>query len=275
MRVGVGFFPIVTFTAIRLAVALIAFFALLAATGRQMRWERRFLVRVVPLGILSVAFPSITVALALRLISSTFASILLNLAPVFSAILAHLLLPDERLTWLLVVGVALAVAGASAVVWASSDTRGAEHAAPAVWLGVSFVVAAALSIAYASILARRLGTEDALVVTGGQMLASFAVVMPLALIVEGPRVRYLAPWQGWAGLIWSGLIGVFLGNAVRYTMIRRFGVTFAATSRTAVPLFAALTGILLLDETVTPLMIIGGLVLIAGVVVANRASIAA
>jgi drug/metabolite transporter (DMT)-like permease len=57
-------------------------------------------------------------------------------------------------------------------------------------------------------------------------------------------------------------------------MIRRFGVTFTATSRTAVPLIAALAGVLLLDETVTPLTIIGGLILIAGVVVVNRASTA-
>ena len=272
MRVGIGYFPTVTFTALRLTGALVAFFALMVARRRRMRWERRFVIRVALLGILSVAFPSITVALALRLISSTFTSILLNLAPVFSAILAHFLLPDERLTWLVVVGVALAVVGASVVVWASTDVRGVEDASRTVWLGVLFTVSAALSIAYASILARRLETEDALVATGGQMLASLALVLPLALIVEGPHVQYPAAWQGWAALLWSGLIGIFLGNVVRYTMIRRFGVTFTATSRTAVPLFAALAGVVLLNETVTLPMVVGALILIAGVAAVNRAS---
>lgn len=271
-RVGTGYLPPVTFTALRLTAAAAAFLVLMAATRRRMRWERRFVIHVAMLGVLGVALPSIAVALALRLISSTFTSILLNLAPVFSAILAHFLLPDERLTWLVVVGVALAVVGASVVVWASTDVRGVEDASRTVWLGVLFTVSAALSIAYASILARRLETEDALVATGGQMLASLALVLPLALIVEGPHVQYPAAWQGWAALLWSGLIGIFLGNVVRYTMIRRFGVTFTATSRTAVPLFAALAGVVLLNETVTLPMVVGALILIAGVAAVNRAS---
>ena len=271
-RVGTGYLPPVTFTALRLTAAAAAFLVLMAATRRRMRWERRFVIHVAMLGVLGVALPSIAVALALRLISSTFTSILLNLAPVFGAILAHFLLPDERLTWLVGVGVVLAVVGASVVVWASTDARGVAAASRVAWLGVLLAVSAALSIAYASILARRLETEDALVVAGGQMLTSLALVAPLALIVEGPGAQYSMAWQGWAALLWAGLIGMFFGNVVRYAMIRRFGATFTTAAHTPAPVFAALAGVVLLNETITPLMVVGALVLMAGVLAVNTAS---
>jgi drug/metabolite transporter (DMT)-like permease len=140
------------------------------------------------------------------------------------------------------------------------------------WLGVLLVVSAALSIAYASILARRLDSGDALVVAGGQMMASFALLLPLALGAEGlPSWGSLA-WQGWAALLWAGIVGMFLGNIVRYAMIRRFGATFTAAAQTPAPVFASLAGVLLLKETITVLMVVGALVLLSGVLVVNSAS---
>ena len=272
IRVGVGYFPPITFTTLRLTVAAIAFLILMAVMRRRMRWERCFVLNVVLLGILGVGIPFITAASALRLISSTLLSILLNLIPVFSMVLAHFFLPDERLTRQTVVGLTMAVVGASVVVWGGSSAVDVVDNPRAVWLGPLLAVAGALSVSCGNILARRLKDEDTLVVTGGQVLVGLALVLPLALLSEGlPALRAIA-WQGWAAMLWAALVGCFTGYSMSFFMIRRFGVMVTAVASTATPLFTAVVGMVLLHEVITPLMVFGGLCLIGGVLVVNVAS---
>jgi len=268
IRIGVGYFGPLTFTMVRLAVIVCAFLLLLLTTGRRVRHDRRFVLRVVLLGVLNVAVPYMLSALALRLVSSTLLSILMNMIPVFSVVLAHFFLPDERLKAHTALGVAAAVAGASLVVWGGAGIAGGAGSLRALGLGVVLIVVNALSVAVSNILIRRwLRGEDSLVVTGGQMTVGFLIVTPFALLLEGvPRVSGVA-WQGWAALLWAALIGAFLGYTVSFLMIRRWGVTMAAIASTGVPLVTATVGVLLLGERLTTLMVLGGLVLIGGVLI--------
>jgi len=93
IRVGVGYFPPITFAALRLTAASVSFLILLALTRRRVRRERRFVfcLNVALLGTLSIGLPAMAAAFALRLVSSTLFSILLNLIPVFSS-----LFPTQR-----------------------------------------------------------------------------------------------------------------------------------------------------------------------------------
>jgi len=274
IRVGVGYFPPITFAALRLTAASVSFLILLALTRRRVRRERRFVfcLNVALLGTLSIGLPAMAAAFALRLVSSTLFSILLNLIPVFSVTLAHFFLPNERLTWRTVAGMAAAIFGASLVVWGGSGAIDVADDPQAVWLGPLLAVSTAFSVACSNILARRLKDEDTLIVTGGQVLTGLVVTLPLALLIEGrPELRTVA-WQGWASVFWSGIIGIFLGYLMSFFMIRRFGVTVTAIASTATPLFTAVVGTVLLHEAITPLMVVGALCLIGGVLVVNIAS---
>ena len=64
-------------------------------------------------GLLNVGLPYTLSAITLQLVNSTLYSILMNLIPVFSVVLAHFFLPDEQLTRRKALGVAAAVAGAT------------------------------------------------------------------------------------------------------------------------------------------------------------------
>ena len=271
IQVGVRYFPPITFSALRLVVAAVAFLVLLAATRRRVRWERRLVFLIALLGTLSIGLAALAVAFALRLISSTRLSILLNLIPVFSVLLAHFLLPDEHLTRPMVIGVILAVAGASVVVWSSPGAAGESDQARSVWPGVLLAVLCAFSIACSNILARRLKGEDTLHVTGGQVLTGLALLLPLALATAGKSGPVISTWQAWAAVCWSGLVGIFLGYLLTFSLIQRFGVMFTSAASAATPLFTALVGIVLLREVITPRMAIGALMLIGGVLIVNAA----
>jgi drug/metabolite transporter (DMT)-like permease len=266
IRVGVSYFPPLTFTMVRLAVILCAFLVLLALTGRRVPRDGRFLRMIALVGLLNVGFPYTLSALTLRLVSSTLYSILMNLIPVFSVVLAHFFLPDERMTVGKALGVAAAVAGASVVVWAGAGTEGAAGSPGALALGTTMIIANALSVATCNILLRqRMRDEDRLVVTGGQMTVGLVLVAPVALLTEGvPHLRGVA-WQGWTAMIWAALVGAFLGYWVSFSIIRRWGVTTSAVASTGVPLVTAIVGVLMLGEMITGTMVVGGLVLVCGV----------
>jgi drug/metabolite transporter (DMT)-like permease len=271
IQVGVQFFPPVTFSALRLAAAAAAFLILLAVTRRRVRWDLRTVSLVALLGVLSIGIPALSAAFAMRLVSSTLFSILLNLIPVFSVLLAHFLLPDEHLTRPVGIGVILAVTGASVVIWSSSGAAGEPGQARAVWLGVLLAVLCALSIAFSNILTRHLEGENTLHVTGGQVLTGLALILPLALATSGASGSVSATWQAWAAVCWSGLVGIFLGYLLSFSLIRRFGVMFTSTASAATPLFTALAGTILLREVITPLMAAGAVILIGGVLIVNAA----
>jgi drug/metabolite transporter (DMT)-like permease len=266
IRVGVSYLPPITFTMVRLGVIVVAFVLLLAVTRRAVDWTGRLVRNVALVGVLNVGLPYMLSAQALRLVSSTLLSILMNLIPVFSVILAHFFLADERLTPRTGLGVGAAVGGASLVVWGGAGAVGAAESLRALWLGTLLIVANALSVATSNVLLRRrLAGDDALVVTGGQMTVGLLTVTPFALALEGmPRLTGLS-WQGWVALLWSALVGAFLGYSVSFLMLRRWGVTTTAVASTGTPLVTAIAGALLLGERLTPLMALGGLVLIGGV----------
>jgi drug/metabolite transporter (DMT)-like permease len=251
---------------VRLAIVVIAFGLLLLVRRRVAAQGGHLLRWVAVIGVFNVGLPYMLSAQALRFVSSTLLSILMNLIPVFSVVLAHFFVPGERLTVRTALGVAAAVAGASLVVWGGAGVGGVAEDLRGLWLGTLLIVANALSVSVSNILLRRrLAEEDTLVVTGGQMTVGLAVVIPFALLIEGWPGFAGVPWQGWSALLWAGLIGAFLGYSVSFGMIRRWGVTTTAVASTGVPLVTAVAGALLLDEVLTPLMIVGGLVLIGGV----------
>jgi probable blue pigment (indigoidine) exporter len=135
-------------------------------------------------------------------------------------------------------------------------------------VGTLLIVGNALSIAVSNILLRRrLKDEDMLVVTGGQMTVGLLVVAPFALLLEGVPQLGGVEWQGWAALLWAALVAAFLGYSISFMMLRRWGVTTAAVASTGTPLVTATAGALLLGERLTPLMALGGLALIGGVLV--------
>ena len=266
IRVGVSHFPPLTFTMVRLAVIVCAFLLLLVVTRRTVRREGRFLRTVALVGVLNVGVPYMLSAQALRLVSGTLLSILMNMIPVFSVVLAHFFLPGEQLTGRTALGVAGAVAGASLVVWAGAGAAGAPESPRALGLGTLLIIANASSVAVSNILLRRrMKDEDGLVVVGGQMTVGLVVVAPLALVLEGVPDLTAVAWQGWAALVWAALIGAALGYSISFLMIRRWGVTTTAVASTGVPLVTAIVGVLLLGERITVLMALGGLVLIGGV----------
>lgn len=203
---GTSYIPPVTFTAVRLTLASLMYGVILYFLKPEYQWCKRGVADMFIVSLLNVGLPFLSLATALKYISGSLSAALLNTTPIFTMIIAHYLLSDEKLNLVKILGAAVAITGATILLLsnANSLTVPAQQS----WLGQSLILFASFTSALGVIYTRiRLREVNIFVMTGGQIFAGFMLVAPLAFILEGiPDLRGFA-WQGWAGALGAALCG--------------------------------------------------------------------
>lgn len=253
-----------TLTAVRLIVASGVLGVILALTRPPFHWRLRFVFDIFIVGLGNVGLPFLLLAVSMRYISSSLASILFNVGPPLTLLLAHFTLHDERLTRGKVIGTVVAVAGATLLV--GSNASGLTTESSRGWLGQLCIVIASLASAAALVYTRRyLRKEHTLVLTAGQVFASLAVFMPVMLIVEGiPRLTGL-PAEAWTATVSSAISAPVLAFFLLFYIVKKYSASLGGFSSIATPLFSAAIGILFLGEVITLTIAAGTLLLLAGI----------
>lgn len=176
-------------------------------------------------------------------IASGLAAIFIAMTPLFTALLAHALTRDERLTIGKLAGVLLGLAGAVTMVGPVLIAGLGVHA-----LAELAVLAAAVSYACAGIYGRRFKAEPPMLTAAGQLSASALMILPVALLADRPW--QLAPP---GAVVWGALIGLaLLSTALGYILYFRILASAGATNVLLVtflsPPSALLLGVLVLGE---------------------------
>lgn len=259
-----------TLTTLRLAIASAVLGVFLAVRRPTVRREPRFLLDIFLVGLGNVGLPFILLALSMRYISSSLASILFNVAPPLTLLMAHFTLQDERLTRGKVIGMALAVSGA--VLLVSSNANGRPVESSSGWIGQAFIILASATSAAALVYTRlRLRHDHSLVLSTGQVVASLVVFLPLMLIVDGaPGAGSVSP-AAWAALTAAAIAGPVIAFWLLFYLINKYSASLGGLSGIATPLFSALIGILFLGEVISLPIAAGTLLLLAGIWSLNSA----
>ncbi len=107
-----------------------------------------------------------------------------------------------------------------------------------------------------------------LAVTGWQLVAGGVVLLPLALLVEGPPPATLTG-ENLAGYAYLALIGSALAYALWFRGIRALSTTNVTFLGLLSPLVATALGWAVLDQRLTAPQVLGGLVVLAALVAAQ------
>jgi len=199
---------------------------------------------------------------ALYIIYPGLAMLIYQSAAIFSVLLGFLFFADERSLLkrpLFYTGLAAAAAGVLLTVSPGSEGSSAPLA------GVVLVLAAALSWAGLTTMVRAWlpGFSPYFV-----NAAVFTFVTPLFLashlLIQGAQVQFQASAGMWIVMILSGLIGIGLGQSLFYRSVPRLGVSLSNILQLTRPFFAAVFSFLVFGERLSPLQILGGLLLIGG-----------
>lgn len=158
----------------------------------------------------------------------------------------------ERFSVIAWIGLALAVAG---LVYLVSP----GVAAPPLW-GAALMAIAGVAWGVYSLLGR--GVADPLATTAG----NFARALPFALVLSLLRVAQAhTNAAGVALAMASGALTSGLGYVLWYAALRQLSALRAATVQLSVPLIAALGGVVLLSEAITPRLVAASAAILGGI----------
>ena len=263
-RFGVGQFEPTTYIGIRMILSsLMALAVYQLASGRRLPRDRELWKRAGLLGIFGTAVPMTCVIVSLQYLSSGVSSLLLSVAPAITIILAHYTLPDELLSRRKVFGVGLALGGALLLALSGEDgLPDVQAAAPTGYILVLIaMVFSSVMVIYAR---KRLAGYDAYEVGSIRIFTTALAVMPLSLLTVGFDLSAVTA-AGYLSLVYSAVVGTFLGLLLSFYNIKRFGATPSVMSTYIIPIFAGIGGVLLLGEEITATMLLGMGIIVSGI----------
>ena len=226
-----------------------------------LREMRRQLVPLFVVGCINSAIPFSLLAFASVSLPAGFTAILNGTAPLFGTVVAAIWL-KERLTLTQLIGFMLGFMGVVILVgWR------AVAVTPSFFIAVSAGLLAALMYAIAApYIKQNLSCVPSLVIATGSQLGAACLLLPALLFTVPQQMPSLSVL---AAVIALAVVSTAFAYILYFRLIHNIGSTRALTVTYLIPLFAMLWGAIVLNEVVTPSMMLGcGLVLL-GTAIAN------
>ena len=242
---------------LRFGLAAILLLLLARARGVKLPWGRAA-VGAALYGVLSFGVGYALIYFSLVELEAGTASVIIATAPLFTLMIAAAV-GQERISVRGVVGGVMAVAGIGVLSWnAIGGSLSIAHVAAA--------VVGTVSAAAGSVVAKRMQDVHPLAMKAVGMSAGavFLVVASAALGEPWVLPREPVSIAAVAWLIIAGSIGLF--QLVLY-VVKRWTASAAVYTTAGMPVVAVALGAMLLGQPATPMMLVGGEIVIAGVYV--------
>lgn len=218
----------------------------------------------VVLGMTSIAAPFFLITWGELSIDSAVASILNATVPLFTIVIAHLFLQDDKMTVQRVVGLFVGFIGV--VILLSEDLTAGVHSSA---LGQAAVILASIFYAASSVYARRTTqTSSGLVRGAAPLVSATALMWIIAPTVESPFQVPQLPLT-WIALLWLGVLGSGLALIIWYYLLHEIGPTRTGMVSYIFPLGGVILGVIFLNEHLSWQLAIGALLIILSIVVVN------
>lgn len=138
-------------------------------------------------------------------------------------------------------------------------------------VGIAAAIVGAATMGLGTVLVKRWQRPVSLLVfTAWQLTVGGMVLLPIALVVEGPFTQ-LSPTH-LLSFVYLGLIGTGLAYMLWFRGIDKLKTSAVASLGLMSPVVATLSGFVLLQQTLTPLQLIG-MVMVLGSVLAGQANL--
>jgi len=185
----------------------------------------------------------------------------------FSTILAILIL-KETVGWKRVAGLVLSFAGVMVI---GFDPIVFNH-----WQGLVAIIFAALLYSLSAVMMRQLKDVPAVTVQAWVGVAGILGSSVISLAFEVGQVVALhnAKPLAWMAVIYSGVASSVIGHGGANYLFRKYEISVVTPYFLMVPLFAILGAVIVLGETLSAKMILGGTLTIVGILIVtlrNRA----
>jgi drug/metabolite transporter (DMT)-like permease len=263
IKVAVGEVPPVTVVFVRVALAASLLLPLAARRG-ALRGLAGRLPAVLVLSLLEITVPFVLISMGEQRISSSLTGLLIAALPLFVALLALRFDPAERVGGLRLLGLLLGIGGVALLL--GLDVGGDAGQL----LGAVLVLLATLCYAASTLVVKRSFSEV-------PMLGVVAVATAVATVLLAPPALVLTPARlpGVEVVLALSALGVLCTAAalvLYFALIVEAGPSRAAVITYLNPAVAVTLGVAVLGEPLTPAIVLGFLLIVAGSLLATQPS---
>ncbi len=241
-------------------------FGVVVILTRRGSWPRTFRAwsPLLLLGLTNIAIPFFLISWGEQSIDSAVASVLDATVPLFTILLAHFLLSDDKMTGPKVLGLLIGFIGV--VVLMSRDLVTASTSS---LLGEAAVILAFMFYAGSSVYARKTTVDTPGILRSTGPLVSATAVMWLATFVFDRPVEMPQFGITWVALLWLGVMGSGLAFVMSYYLIHEIGPTRTSMVTYLFPLGGLILGVLFLHEQLSWQLVLGAILIVTSLIVAN------
>jgi drug/metabolite transporter (DMT)-like permease len=266
IRFGLRQLTPLSLVAMRLAIGAATILILLLALRRTIAVPRRSLPTLAILATINTTAPFLLISWGEVTVPSGLASVLNSTVPIFSVILAGLLLHDEPVNLMRVLGVVVGFVGVVTLL-----SRDLSHGG-IVWSGVAgqaAIVLASICYAAGAVYTRRnLRGIPSLSIAAWVLLISAAETAILSLIFSPPPLGSLHPLSLLAAT-WLGALGSGLAYVLSFFILANWGAARYTLVAYMLPVTGLTLGVIVLGEHVDWHIGVGSILVIGGIVLAS------
>ncbi len=262
-----GPFTLVTF---RLFFGLIGLGLIMLARRQKLAMSRRTLLAFAFMGVFNTAVPFVLITWGEQYIASSLAAILNATVPLFTIVLAHFWLTDEKITLPKLAGLLVGFVGIIVLVSRDLQPEVLQNALAGAGLwGQAAVLVASLSYGIAATFSRRhLRGQPPVLQAGMVLLIADALMWVVTPVVERP-MNFPDTSLAWFGILWLGLLGSCLAYMLFFYLINAWGPTRASLVTYIFPVIGLILGIIFLHEPADWRLVVGALLIVGGIGVVN------
>jgi len=270
----------------RLWIATLFLAIVLRPSGGRLPGNRDGIRRLAILGVINVAVPFLLLTWGEQYTSSAIASIFNALVPLFTIVIAAMILHDEPITLNRLAGLLVGFAGAVLLASPNFGVGGSGDATLSL-VGEAAIAGAALSYACGAVYSRHSITGRALIldpVRGPRTPSPVEIALPqvataavlttlVSLVAEHPAgsgfVNAPSSAAAWFAVSWLGILGSGVAYMLYFRIIRAWGATRSTLVTYVMPIVGITLGVLVLSERLHPAEIAGTVLILFGLVLAN------
>jgi drug/metabolite transporter (DMT)-like permease len=261
-------FPPLTIALLRFAVAAAVMFAILRIKEKRTAVSKADLPPLALSGLLGVTFYFFFENRGIRLTTASNASLIIATIPVFT-LAADMVFFRHRVPLYKLGGICLSIAGIYALIRAGrTQAPGTGGSAGGDFAGSLLMLGACFSwVAYIVLSKKFTAGLSGLAVTSYQFMFGTLFLVPLALLERSSWVPMgLGPWLN---LLFLSLLCSAAAYFLYLYGLFRLNPTTVSSYINLIPVFGALSGVVVLGERLLPLQVLGGIAVITGVVIVN------
>lgn len=258
VEVALKAIPPLSLVACRVFFAAIFLWIFVFASRRRVPTSWKIWFAFAIMGLLNNVIPFTLIVWGQTQIASGIASILNATTPIFTVVVAGLLLPDERATKLKIAGAITGFIGVVVLIGPAAFTE----IGLAVYAQMA-VLAAALSYAFAGVFGRRFSgmNVDPVIVAAGQVTTSAILLLPTSLLVDGGLSVDGLGLDILGSVLGLAILSTSMAYVLYFKLLSSAGATNLLLVTFLIPVTAIILGVAVLGEVLNSNHILGMLLI--------------